>query len=423
MLKENVAQTSFDITVSEPTTSGEGRTKHTTYLVEIAKKTSSRRRYSDFQWLYQALVDEVPGAFVPLIPHKTAMRGSVRFSDELVEQRTVTLQAFMTKVGQHPELKETVALQKFLTAYEEEFTKVKAGFIGPDEADAAAAVGEEKKSTLSSWVTRARARLASAVGMELETTPDDAIMEQMETYIQVLHANIKAIHKETAIMVKASKDRGGAMVHVGACFTTLGAQKYPLAYTDSLASMFGKLADDVAEMAGFWTKYQDVEETDLEEAFQLLILEVMSAKLAMEQRKTILWDYTRKVNHLRKQTVQKEKGKVTDDEVEILRKEAKQVWELVEAVSKRVQREMDIWRNSFEAKVRDVLETYVSKTVKHYGLLKDSWESTVIVIAAEKKEDTYSPPSPMPSAPPPLEPPILVDDTNFEKDEAVVVSI
>ena len=326
------------------------------------------------------------------------MRGSIRFSDELVETRTVTLQTFMTRIGQHVEFKETVALKKFLTAYDEEWTAVKAGFV-PDE-DGADTSGKGT-SSLHHWMTKARAKLATAVGKELESTPEDATFAQLEAYIQVMHTQIKAIHKETAVLTKAAKDHGGALESIGKSFTTLGEQKFTLAYTDSLASMFGKLADEIAEMAGLWTKQSLVEETDLEDKFNLLVLEVLAPKLALEQRKTILWDYTRKVNHVRKQKILVDKGKITEQELEVSKKEALEVWVSVELISKRVQREMDIWRSTFDDKLRTVMGQYVEKTSEHYGLVTSTWKSIGPIII-EGSAGPYTPP--MPTAPPPIAP-------------------
>jgi Vps5 C terminal like len=374
-------------------------------------------------------MEEVPGAFVPIIPHKRAVLGSKRFSDELVEERTFTLQEFMTRIGQNAELKNAVATQKFLTAYDEEWTKVKAGYV-PEEETA------EKSGTLSTWMTKAKAKFDSAVGRELEPTPEDATFAKMEAYILAVHTNVKLIQKETTILAKSAKDRGGALEHIGAAMTTLGESFYPLSYSDSLSVMFKKLADEVSEMAGLWAKHNAVEETDLEDKFNLLILEVMASKLALEQRKTLLWDYTRKVANVRKQKIQMDRGNITEEALEVLKKEALETWKSVETVSKRVQREMDVWRTIFDNKMRDVLETYVTKTVKHHQQLLETWEGTVPMIAEGKakplvvKDESYAPPNLMPSAPPPPEPDVEVvtegtEDLKMGEEEVAqqVVSI
>ena len=352
-------------------------------------------------------MEEVPGAFVPIIPHKRAVLGSKRFSDELVEERTFTLQEFMTRIGQNAELKNAVATQKFLTAYDEEWTKVKAGYV-PEEETA------EKSGSLSGWMTKAKAKFDAAVGRELEPTPEDATFAKMEAYILALHTNVKLIQKETTILAKSAKDRGGALEHIGTAMTTLGESFYPLSYSDSVSVMFKKLADEVSEMAGLWAKHNAVEETDLDDKFNLLILEVMAPKLALEQRKTLLWDYTRKVANVRKQKIQMDRGNITEEALEVLKKEALETWKSVETVSKRVQREMDVWRTTFDNKMRDVLETYVTKTVKHHQQLLETWEGTIPMIAEGKakppvvKNEAYAPPNLMPSAPPPPEPDVEV---------------
>ncbi|EED87068.1 predicted protein, partial [Thalassiosira pseudonana CCMP1335] len=105
--------------VTDPQELGEGRNKHTYYRIDVhppfPKSSNSyntatdpissvRRRYSDFQWLFQRLHAEKPGAIIPIIPHTQAMASAKRFSEELVEERRGHLERFLRRVQIHPEL-------------------------------------------------------------------------------------------------------------------------------------------------------------------------------------------------------------------------------------------------------------------------------------------------------------------------------
>eukprot|EP00526_Cylindrotheca_closterium_P002804 CAMPEP_0113639982 /NCGR_PEP_ID=MMETSP0017_2-20120614/20982_1 /TAXON_ID=2856 /ORGANISM="Cylindrotheca closterium" /LENGTH=1017 /DNA_ID=CAMNT_0000551237 /DNA_START=112 /DNA_END=3165 /DNA_ORIENTATION=- /assembly_acc=CAM_ASM_000147 len=82
----------------------EGRNDHATYDVK-SSYGHAHRRYSDFQWLYNRIQIEVPGAFIPVIPHKrTALLGEGQFFPDFLEERRSNLQIFLTGVMNVPNI-------------------------------------------------------------------------------------------------------------------------------------------------------------------------------------------------------------------------------------------------------------------------------------------------------------------------------
>jgi sorting nexin-1/2 len=57
------------------------------------------RRYRDFLWIYNQLVDKYPGAIVPPVPEKHAIG---RFQDEFVEARRAALEKCIRKISAIP---------------------------------------------------------------------------------------------------------------------------------------------------------------------------------------------------------------------------------------------------------------------------------------------------------------------------------
>jgi sorting nexin-1/2 len=83
---------------------------------------SVMRRYSEFDWLWNALSKEFPGLIIPPLPEKTS---TSRFGDIFIESRRRSLEAFLHRVAAHPELVDSQALIVFLQASESGFAEAK----------------------------------------------------------------------------------------------------------------------------------------------------------------------------------------------------------------------------------------------------------------------------------------------------------
>ncbi|KAL1413158.1 Vacuolar protein sorting-associated protein vps5 [Vanrija albida] len=109
----------FQISVSNPTKVGDPVRGHVVYTVNT-KTTSPHyrrgefsvlRRFSDFLWLYEALLANNPGVFVPPVPDKHVFG---RFQDQFIETRRSALQRCLTKITSHPILQLDPDLRLFL---------------------------------------------------------------------------------------------------------------------------------------------------------------------------------------------------------------------------------------------------------------------------------------------------------------------
>ncbi|KAK1738875.1 sorting nexin 1 [Skeletonema marinoi] len=143
------------LSVTDPQQIGEGRNAHTFYRIDVRPNqyadtiASVRRRYSDFRWLFQRLHEERPGAIIPIIPHTKAFQIEKRLSEELIEERRVSL--FEQAKKDHPETE---------------------GFISED-------------GTTSSAKEKAKV----ARGVDLEETPDAAQVDEVEQYLSALETH------------------------------------------------------------------------------------------------------------------------------------------------------------------------------------------------------------------------------------------
>ncbi|KAJ1955172.1 intercellular trafficking and secretion [Dispira parvispora] len=118
----------YEITVSEPRKESDGTAHaHISYLVTSFKrmpgsdhrsKTTLRRRYQDFTWLYNNLSKDYPACALPPLPGKYRMEYITgdRFSDDFVTKRQTALERFLVRVAHHPVLRESHYFVVFLEA-------------------------------------------------------------------------------------------------------------------------------------------------------------------------------------------------------------------------------------------------------------------------------------------------------------------
>ena len=112
------------VTVGGPQTRGENVSLHIVYAIvtELAQREPGLdatlnvvRRFSDFQWLREALRAQFPYLVVPMLPERSALNnsamlvGKAETTDEFAEARHRALQRWIERVCAHPELSSTGA--------------------------------------------------------------------------------------------------------------------------------------------------------------------------------------------------------------------------------------------------------------------------------------------------------------------------
>ncbi|KAF7459339.1 PX domain protein [Cryptosporidium felis] len=89
----------YQVTVTDPENKSIGLGKYTVYLVSgitpNGHNFSTRKRYSDFEWLRSTLVIQFPGVFIPPIPKKKKVG---RFEKDFIEFRRRYLEEFLRRI-------------------------------------------------------------------------------------------------------------------------------------------------------------------------------------------------------------------------------------------------------------------------------------------------------------------------------------
>lgn len=89
----------YQVSVTDPENKSIGLGKYTVYLVSgitpDGHNFSTRKRYSDFEWLRSTLVIQFPGVFIPPIPKKKKVG---RFEKDFIEFRRRYLEEFLRRI-------------------------------------------------------------------------------------------------------------------------------------------------------------------------------------------------------------------------------------------------------------------------------------------------------------------------------------
>ncbi|GME94811.1 hypothetical protein B5S29_g2471 [[Candida] boidinii] len=114
----------IETSVSSPITDYEGQNPFVSYLIRTktnnpkfkSKFFQVRRRYSDFNFLFECLSNDFPAVIIPPLPNKQRLeyiKGG-RFTEEFTNKRAISLNNFLSRLCEHPILSKTHLFHTFL---------------------------------------------------------------------------------------------------------------------------------------------------------------------------------------------------------------------------------------------------------------------------------------------------------------------
>jgi hypothetical protein len=231
----------YQFQVTDPQTHGTGMDAHVVFTVISRLKTGNTyskicvsRRYSDFKWLFDVLVELYSGSIIPPLPSKDMLYGIAGKSgkggektDGFMIKRARGLCVFLFMVVSHAELRDSAILREFLS----------------DDSMAWAACKErtkmmlDKKSTmdkLSGWVDKKKEQLkenekignlATQAGVAMEsrqTSLEDQEWEGYNIWADNLNKRVTALAGSVGGLAKSIKDSSENHAKVATCIMDVG---------------------------------------------------------------------------------------------------------------------------------------------------------------------------------------------------------
>ncbi|KQK10724.1 sorting nexin 1 isoform X1 [Brachypodium distachyon] len=224
----------LSISVTDPVKMGTGVQSYISYRV-ITKTNLPEfegpekiviRRYSDFEWLHDRLVEKYKGFFIPPLPEKNAVE-KFRFSKEFIELRRQALDLFINRIASHPELKQSEDFRIFLQADEEKMDRARSFETGIFK----------KPADFIQMFKDVQSRVSDVVlGKEKpveESTPE---YEKLKHYIFELENHLAEAQKQAFRLVKRHRELGQSLADFGKAIKLLGACE-----GDSLEKVFSEV--------------------------------------------------------------------------------------------------------------------------------------------------------------------------------------
>eukprot|EP00548_Thalassiothrix_antarctica_P000951 CAMPEP_0194129152 /NCGR_PEP_ID=MMETSP0152-20130528/393_1 /TAXON_ID=1049557 /ORGANISM="Thalassiothrix antarctica, Strain L6-D1" /LENGTH=447 /DNA_ID=CAMNT_0038823255 /DNA_START=104 /DNA_END=1447 /DNA_ORIENTATION=+ len=394
-----------EVKVHDPQHQGEGRSKFTSYLVEVKAPSLSvcRRRYSDFQWLYEKLLEERAGCIIPIILHTRALTPGKRFSEELVNGRMVQLNWFLSKVMNHHDLVDSPSLQTFLTVNQTEWDGIKGTKSFDDGASEAGfpEPGSEKEKpagVIAKMMNKVRTKIAMVGNTKLESTPDDDIFNDIEAYVSNLEANIKVLHKGSETLVKSMKQSSDTLKQMGASFALMG--QYTLANDVVVRTpsytMTSRLASNWNNLSKLISFQQSSTKGKLEVPLEEMMRDVAAARISLTKRKELLYNYTLKVNignkkqgqldKLREQSGMPDSKSINlEGEIRMLKQENSELWKEFDEVSRRLSRDVERFKAEIREKLRATMENFHTVQEEYSKKYVQGWSEVMPVLTLGEK--------------------------------------
>jgi len=357
--------------------------------------TDVRRRFSDFVWLAETLVENYKGAIVPLVPEKVQLG---RFEEAFLKARCRALTRFLNRIARNSELAQSREFTSFLTSDDEAFQLDKSTHSVDNQPNAVADAAEQ----MGSWFSSALSRVENAV--KKQQGPGDVDMFSNESsgdrnnpwaedpdiiefgnyndFAAVLELQLQNVARHGTTMVLKQREWSNSLDACGVAMKSLSE-----AEVDRTSSLLNELGFTL-EKAGTATgdSNSDLME-DFAEAIQDAARVVRAVKIALKQRIAV-----RKVaataasrSEMRKQNLDRLRGQpgkedkvrqaeAAADEAE---KWATEAAEEVATVTQRIRQNVAQFKLNHAAELQESIQALARLQLKMGQELVSAWSSSL----------------------------------------------
>ncbi|KAK9723287.1 Vacuolar protein sorting-associated protein vps5 [Basidiobolus ranarum] len=363
MIDSDSSKATFEISICEPQKVGDPISPYIVYKVKTnttstlfkRSELSVTRRYRDFLWLYNQLVNNHPGVIVPPVPEKHALG---RFQDEFIETRRAALEKCLRKIAAHPKLNQDPDLEVFLES--EKFNiEIK-----------------ERKPTGSKGLMKAFGNVVSSGFSKFVET--DEWFENKRAQIETLESQLKPLMKVFESFIKHRKELGGTHLEFGESIDTLANAEPNQPLTDNLIAL-SKVQKRIKEL-------QDKQATQDSFTFESTLDEYLrtigSIKLAFNARikayqswHTSIADFNKKREKLRSQQAKPERVSQLTHETSEAESKVEQEKTKFEEITSTLKQELIRFDEEKVEDFKQSLEKYLRSTISTQMELISLWEA------------------------------------------------
>nr|XP_012135954.1 PREDICTED: sorting nexin-30-like isoform X2 [Megachile rotundata] len=321
-----------------------------------------RRRYNDFIWLRQKLVDSYPTHIIPPMPGKHTLLAQLdRYSKEFIVARMKLLHIFLNRVVNHPILSCDKNLHIFLTSKPAEFL-----------------IHRKNRGNVLVKMTDSLQNIASTYTMKQRHFE----FEQIREYCIALSEKLATIDK---INHRIQKDRQDYLVELHQLHPifTLWATSEP-----ELAPILLAIAKAIECNAVAHQKL--LENVPNEEREYISYIDAV--KGALSRRDSMQIEYEMTIEDLAKKKLEKDqnwggslwKAESRDEKLERLgqaiprlAKQAELLQDRVECANENLRSDLQRWNVEKQMDLKNMLILMADRQIRHYQQCMNAWEETL----------------------------------------------
>lgn len=356
-----------------------------TNLEQYRSKTCvAIRRYSDFVWLREQLVEDNPGCIVPPIPQKS-LKGALEKvvginANPLLEYRQRAMRKFLVRVGAHAVLARSPALRDFLELGEDEFQRRVKSPGKRDKVEVELTSGEKMK------------QMFGAGGSAAKPTEESAAWEETRQYVAQLEGSLNMLKDRIELLVKRRRETSGSLSDFGKAFAKVGEveQQYE---EGSLANALIDVGHHSEHLALVYQEQADNETIQVVETIGYYIglcnaiRDCVKRLVRMTQTRDTLAGIVQQLVEERNQAAAAGKeAKVKSGDAEIQRTSAKRdaAGKVVDDVTSTLRTELRRFHREKQYDVKQMLKSFVELQLEYANKMKKSWETLLPSVEAIK---------------------------------------
>ncbi|KAI7874555.1 hypothetical protein K492DRAFT_39829 [Lichtheimia hyalospora FSU 10163] len=349
----------------------------------ISPKSSVRRRFQDFVWLYNVLYTHFPACFVPPLPDKHRMeyvKGD-RFSSDFIERRRVSLQRYLQRIARHPILQKSEFFIMFLES--------------PKFNDASARALRESQETMMDTISD------SLVNAFVKIRKKDERFVEMKDRVDRLQENMSLLEKTLLRTNKRTEDMAHDYKELASSMAGLAEHEnrigLPLGKFATGLLSYSQHMKDMATHDGMWLsevhdfmayynvvksvlKLRDQKQLDFEELSDYLQATITEREKTLHPRPgeggsyNLTGYFTGKLNEVRgadADKIRREKVLRLDDQIRELQDAVEQTHQVSTGFSEQVKREDGYLARTKSCEMREALSDYTNAKVDFYQQCND----------------------------------------------------
>lgn len=355
----------------------------------VSPKSSVRRRFQDFVWLYNVLYTHYPACFVPPLPDKHRMeyvKGD-RFSSEFIERRRVSLQRYLQRIARHPILQRSEFFIMFLES--------------PKFNDASARALRESQETMMDTISDSLVNAFAKIRKKDERFVEmkDRV-DRLQENMSLLEKTLLRTNKRTEDMAHDYKELASSMAGLAEHENRIGLPlgKFAtglLSYSQHMKEMSahdGMWLSEVHDFMAYYNvvknvlKLRDQKQLDFEELSDYLQATITEREKTLHPRPgdggsyNLAGYFTGKLNEVRgadADKIRREKVLRLDEQIRELQEAVEQTHQVSTGFSEQVKREDGYLARTKSCEMREALSDYTNAKVDFYQQSATIWRDIV----------------------------------------------